>query len=188
MIELQQTLADLATKLSELGIPYMLIGGMANAIWGEPRATLDIDVTIEVDESRKDSVIDALCGCYDALVDSPQEFVGTTRVLPLRASSGVRIDLIFSLLPFEQEAIQRAVEIEIGGASVSVCTAEDLILLKIFSDRERDINDAHAVCLRQFKQLDLDYLEPRIDELSKLLNRPELMQQWREWKKEAGRT
>lgn len=187
MSDLQQTLVDLASKLSELRISYMLIGGMANAIWGEPRATLDIDVTIRVDESRKDSVIDALCGCYDALVASPREFVGMTRVLPLRAPSGVRIDLIFSLIPFEQEAIHRAVEIEIGGTSVSVCTPEDLILLKIFSDRDRDINDAHAVCLRQFKQLDMNYLEPRIDELSKLLNRPELMEQWRKWKAEAVR-
>ena len=95
MSDLQQTLADLADKLSGLRISYMLTGGMANAIWGEPRATLDIDVTIQVDESKKDSVIDALCRCYDVLVASPREFVSTTRVLPLRAPSGCayRFDL-----------------------------------------------------------------------------------------------
>jgi len=26
----------------------MVVGGMANAVWGEPRATLDIDITIRI--------------------------------------------------------------------------------------------------------------------------------------------
>jgi hypothetical protein len=42
----EQALVRLAQLLSEHGIPYMVIGGLANAVWGEPRTTLDIDVTV----------------------------------------------------------------------------------------------------------------------------------------------
>ena len=45
MTPLERALIALARRLSEINVSYMLVGGMANAIWGEPRATLDIDVT-----------------------------------------------------------------------------------------------------------------------------------------------
>jgi len=44
MTSLERALIKLAQTLSDNGIPYMIIGGMANAVWGEPRATLDIDL------------------------------------------------------------------------------------------------------------------------------------------------
>jgi len=37
-------LVNLAKALDEAGIPYMLIGGQAVLIYGEPRLTRDIDV------------------------------------------------------------------------------------------------------------------------------------------------
>ncbi len=43
---LNETLIELSQFLSKNKIPYMVIGGLANAIWGNPRATIDIDVTI----------------------------------------------------------------------------------------------------------------------------------------------
>jgi len=47
---LEKALLDLATLLDQNKIKYMVIGGMANAKWGRPRATLDIDVTVWVQE------------------------------------------------------------------------------------------------------------------------------------------
>jgi len=41
----EETLVALARRLDEHQIPYMIIGGLANAVWGEPRATLDIHGT-----------------------------------------------------------------------------------------------------------------------------------------------
>lgn len=46
MTSQEQALVRLARRLSDLEVPYMVIGGVANAVWGEPRATLDIDVTL----------------------------------------------------------------------------------------------------------------------------------------------
>ena len=52
MTPIEHALVSFARILSENEIPYMIIGGMANAVWGEPRATIDIDVTIWFDETR----------------------------------------------------------------------------------------------------------------------------------------
>jgi hypothetical protein len=37
-----RALVELCDALDEAQLPYMLVGGQANATWGEPRATLDI--------------------------------------------------------------------------------------------------------------------------------------------------
>ena len=140
MNSLERALIDLARVLSVNNIPYMIIGGMANAVWGEPRATIDIDATIWLDEEQKEPIVQMLSSHYHLLVHDPSTFVLDTNVLPMESKDGVRIDLIFGRLPYEKEAIERSVEIEIEGVSVRFCTPEDLILHKIISEREKDIN------------------------------------------------
>ncbi len=162
----------------------MLIGGQANAIWGVARATLDIDVTIWA-EDRPDAVT-LLATRFHSLVEDAAAFVRDTRVLPLESSLGVRIDVIFGLLPFEEEAVRRARRTRIGDGDVCVCTPEDLILMKIVSTRPRDLDDARGVVSRRLRELDLAYLEPRIHELADLLERPEIDGRWEEWKRAAG--
>jgi hypothetical protein len=177
----ERALSDLSRALDEAQLPYMLIGGQANAIWGEPRATLDIDVTVWA-EGRSDAV-SQLVSRFRVLVADPEAFVRDTRVLPLESEGGVRIDVIFGMLPFEEEAVRRAHTIRIADRDMRVCTAEDLILMKIMSERERDIADARGVALRRMNDLDLGYLEPRIKELATLLERPEIQTRWEHWKR-----
>ncbi len=185
MTPLDTTLVELARTLSENNIPYMVIGGIANAVWGEPRATLDIDVTIWVDEDEADNVVSILSDSFRLLIADHISFIRETNVLPLESEDGVRVDLIFGKLSYEREAIARAVEVAIENVPVCFCTPEDLILHKIISDREKDINDARGVAIRRMSSLDINYLEPRIRELSNALDRPEIWTFWTEWKKNA---
>ncbi len=60
MTALEQALVRLSQTLSDNGIPYMIIGGMANAVWGEPRATLDIDATVWVRDDQISETITTL--------------------------------------------------------------------------------------------------------------------------------
>jgi hypothetical protein len=64
MTTLERTLLELARTLTNNGIPYMIIGGMANAVWGEPRATLDIDVVVWVAEKEIKNVVSLLSDVY----------------------------------------------------------------------------------------------------------------------------
>lgn len=52
MGQLEEALRAVMSVLEELGLPYMLIGGMANLVWGEARTTQDIDLTVHVDPER----------------------------------------------------------------------------------------------------------------------------------------
>jgi hypothetical protein len=152
----------------------MIIGGMANAVWGEPRATLDIDVVVWVTEKEIKNAVSLLAGAYVPRVSDPAGFIEETRILPLESRDSVPINVVFGTLPFEQQAITRAVEVPVAGTPVRFCTQEDLILYKIISERQRDLEDARGTALRRLRTLDLAYLEPRIRELSEALERPEI--------------
>jgi hypothetical protein len=177
----EDALIGLAAFLGRGGIPYMVIGGLANIVWGEPRATLDIDVTVWVPDAQLESFVDRVGQSYRVLVDAPLPFIRAARVLPIETTTGVRIDLVLGLLPFEREAIDRARDLLVAGTQVRFCTPEDLVLMKIISDRDRDLADARALVLRLLPTLDLHYLEPRIIELARLLKRPAIEERWSEW-------
>jgi hypothetical protein len=185
MTAIEEALAELSGSLEGKRVPYMLVGGLANAIWGEPRATLDIDVTVWVDEQQVPDLVAFLRASFRVLVPDPVTFIRDTRVLPLESTTGVRVDVIFGLLPLERQAIERARRLAIAGTEVRVCTPEDLILMKIVSDRGRDLDDAKAITRRRAESLDFAYLEPRIRALSVELEKPEIIQRWEDWKGEA---
>lgn len=119
-------------------------------------------MTVLVPPGAIDAFIESVGRHYTILVKDPSDFVRDTRVLPASTQSGVRIDLLFGLLPFEEEAVRRAARVEAAGRTIRVCTPEDLILIKIISDRPRDLEDARAIVRRRLPALDLGYLEPRV--------------------------
>jgi uncharacterized nucleotidyltransferase DUF6036 len=181
MTPLDRAVHDITGVLEALHVDYAIVGGIANAIWGEPRATIDVDVTVSVSESTLATVIRAIGDQLRPAVPNPLTFVQQTRVLPLDTADGIRVDVIFALVPFEMDAIRRAQDVSIAGRTVRVVTAEDLVLMKIISERPRDIADAEAIVRRRLRELDRHYLEPRISELSAALENPDIVGRWRQW-------
>lgn len=149
-------------------LPFMLIGGQAVLLHGQPRLTEDIDITLGVNPEVLPSVLEA---CTEAgleiLPEDPVEFVRETFVLPaMDPASSIRIDLIFSDLPYERQAIERAITVDLSGVPIPFATAEDLILHKLFSGRPRDIEDIQGVVLMRGEILDWDYMGHWADEFS----------------------
>ncbi len=163
----------------------MVIGGLANAIWGNPRATLDIDITIWLPDQEIKSLLSLLENDFTILIDAPVQFILETRVLPIKSKKNQRIDIIFGSLPFERNAIDRAKKVRIGNTEVNFCTPEDLILFKIISERPKDLEDVRGILKFQRKTIDYGYLEPRITELAILLENPDIKIRWENWKKEV---
>ena len=178
--DLETVLADLARRLEEVGTPYMVIGGLANAVWGSPRNTIDIDLTVVLDPAQANALLKSLSPAYSSRTDDPESFVTRTRVLPLRHAGGVQIDVIFALLPFEEEAIRRSVSVDVQGTPVRFCTPEDLVLHKIVSERDRDRKDVEEILRRRRTTLERSYLDARVHELAILLARPELERRYLE--------
>ena len=161
----EEILARLAAALGRHDIPFMVIGGQAVLLYGEPRLTRDIDVTLGVGTDRLDSVL-ALLGEIPlrSLPPDLKAFVDRTMVLPaLHEASGVRVDLVFSFTPFERGAIARARTIPLGGQQVRFASPEDVIILKIFAGRPRDLEDV-ATIVRNQPELDREYIRRWLEE------------------------
>jgi predicted nucleotidyltransferase len=145
-----QLLRRIALGLEQRQIPYMIIGGQAVLIYGEPRLTRDIDVTLGVGPERLTELIAfAQASTWRVLVEPPEEFVQRTMVLPcVDAESGIRIDFIFSHSTYEQQALERVRRVEIGKAAVRFAAAEDVIVHKIIAGRPRDLEDVRSILLK----------------------------------------
>jgi len=153
-------LAKIAGALDGAGIPYMVIGGQAVLLHGEPRLTRDIDITLGVDADEYPRVL--AMGKTIGLIPSARDvegFVLKTNVLPLLdESASVRVDLIFSFTPYEAQAIARAISVPVLGFVVRFATAEDLIVHKLVAGRPRDLEDVRGIIAHQ-KQIDREYLK-----------------------------
>lgn len=58
---------------------------------------------------------------------------------------------------------------------VRICSPEDLIIHKIISDRPRDWEDVRGIINLLGSKLDQTYLRPKIKELTKTLEKPDLL-------------
>jgi len=156
-------------------IRYMIIGGLANAVWGEPRFTYDADVKVLLGQ-RSIAEFGELVGRYFAFRRADAiAFAQRTYVLLIHATEEVPADLSIAFLPYEELAMQRARPVEIEGVVVPVCTAEDLIIHKAISERERDWLDIEGVLLRQGDRLDQDYILDWLEQFAAALERPEIL-------------
>ncbi len=156
--------------LDERQIPYMIIGGQAVLIYGEPRLTRDIDVTLGVGPERLADVTEfARASAWRVLVEAPQEFVQRTMVLPcIDVGSGIRIDFIFSHSPYERQAMDRVRRVPIGRAAVRFAAPEDVVVHKIIAGRPRDLDDVQSILLKN-PQLDREYIRRWLREFDKSL-------------------
>ena len=146
----EELLARIAAGLSGRNLPYMIIGGQAVLLYGEPRLTKDIDITLGVNIDRLDELLSMVKALSLApLPEDVPSFVQKTMVLPvLEKSSGIRVDFIFSFTPYETQAIGRANRIILSGQEVCFASPEDLILHKIFAGRPRDLEDVRTLVLK----------------------------------------
>ena len=176
---LAHALEEIAAALRNAGTPFMVIGGIAVLIWGEPRTTQDIDVVVSIpDDERLPAFLASVRSRLSPLPEDPIAFLRETHVLPVMTLSGVRADLIWAGIPFEEQAIKRAVVRQLGTNELPVCTPEDLIVLKLASTRARDREDVEGVIGRQASSLDRAYLDPLARSLSEALEQPEILRDY----------
>jgi len=137
----------------------MVIGGQAVLLYGEPRLTKDIDITLGVNIDRLDDLLVIVKELsLTPLAEDVPSFVQKTMVLPvLEKSTGIRVDFIFSFTPYETQAIERAKKIILAGQEVCFASLDDLILHKLFAGRPRDVEDVRTLILKN-PGIDMSYI------------------------------
>ena len=143
----------------------MVIGGQAVLLYGEPRLTSDIDITLGINVDELDKVVGIVSTLrLKVLVENGHEFVRRTMVLPaMEEESGIRIDFIFSFSPYERQAIERAREVRLGRTPVRFGSLEDVVIHKVIAGRPRDIEDIKSILLKN-TTYDVGYIEKWLKE------------------------
>ena len=161
----------------------MVIGGIANSIYGNPRQTFDIDIKIDLDKRIYKKFISQLTTIGNLVPEEPITFMNQHYVLPMDIDS-VRIDLIIGHLAFEKAAIKRSIRKKLFGVDANVSSIEDLIIQKSISTREKDWFDIRELIQLQHVYIDWDYLLKHVGKFSDFLSDPTIIKRIRKFKNE----
>ena len=154
---------------------FCVIGGLAVQRWGEPRETLDVDLTLLSAFGEEERYVTALLDAFKSRIADGQQFALTRRVLLIKASNGKSIDISLGALQFEVSMMRRAMQIAFcPGLTLPCCTAEDLFVMKAFASRPKDWMDAEGIVVRQ-TELDKPYILKQLSALCELKEAPEIL-------------
>jgi hypothetical protein len=170
-------LADLAHVLAALELRWFLFGAQAVVIYGRPRFTEDVDVTVELGEVSTAELVANLKSSGFVLSEfADEEFVAATRVLPFtHEPSGMALDVVISGPGLEQLFIDEAVMTTIESLEVPVIRAEHLVVTKILAGRPKDLEDVAEILAARASELDLDVVRGLLHDLEEALGQSDLL-------------
>jgi len=160
--------ADVQNFCASRGWRCSVIDGLAVQRWGEPRQTRDVDITLLTGLGGEETFIDPLLAQYRPRVADTRRFALAHRVVLVETASRVPIDISLAGLPFEARVIDRSTPFDVDpNATLTTCSAEDLVVLKAFAGRIQDWLDIEGITVRQGRRLDraliIGELRPLLD-------------------------
>jgi hypothetical protein len=143
-------------------VPFVVVGGIAASLQGEPRLTADVDLMITLKSSCVPALAAAAKGAgFDIepeLAETQWLASGFVRLWYGPPGRQVAVDLMACNSEFLREAAWRAQQTRFCGLKVPIATPEDLILFKLSAWRPKDIPDITALAIRHKEKLDVAYL------------------------------
>jgi hypothetical protein len=157
--ELRQTLFRLAELLEAEGVVYMIVGALAVAMWGRPRATADVDVTLRVDTEHLEALATRAERVGLTIDHEWLEWQPLLRAHHRRLTGpGAVVDLMRARDAHEDEALERRRYLPIDQRPLPFVAPDDLILMKLKAGRPRDFEDAMSVLIAQRETIDDRYM------------------------------
>lgn len=177
-------LREIAALLDELSLPWCLGGSLASALYGEPRATRDIDLIVVLNNADAARLANRLVPRFYVSSDAMREAIASSRSFNIvDPDSGFKIDVfVRGSTPFDREEFARRTMLEVdseSGLRIPVKTPEDSILRKLLWYRdggavsEQQWRDVVGLLAANAGGLDLAYIDrwARILDLEELLAR-----------------
>lgn len=174
-----ELLRYLVTALEEVGVPYALGGSIASIAYGEPRATLDIDVVVSLDSEN----LVAFCrrfppGEFHLDVDAADVAMREgAQFNIIHPTSGLKIDVFSD----KKDEVARS-QIERGrrlpalpGLTAVFSSAEELIVKKLqyyrLGGSDKHLRDVRAM-------LDISGTEIDLERIGEWVGRLDLSEEW----------
>lgn len=166
---------------------FCFIGGLALQRWGEPRLTADADISLLTGFGSEEGFVDALLGAFRPSREKARQIALHSRVLFVKASNEVHLDIALAGLPFEESAIGRStLWTPRNDVSLRTCSAEDLVVHKAFADRDKDWLDIDGIFIRQGSKLLLPQILGDLRPLLELKERPDIEVRLKQLAKKHG--
>jgi hypothetical protein len=147
-------------------ISYAVIGAWALAVWGQPRATGDVDFLVLIDELNLARLGERLTQAGLTLDESFSLWNPLLRGLQLRFQfAGLTVDLLRARDAHDQQVFRRRRRQRLAGRYYWVVSPEDFILQKLKVGRPRDFEDALLVVEHSGEKLDRRYLKRWADRM-----------------------
>lgn len=161
--------------LEELGVPYMITGGVASVIYGDPRFTRDVDIVLQLGRADVDRLSSAFSG-GDFHVP-PVEAIERERARPrhghfnlIHHETALRADVyLLGDDPLQVWGFERRRRLPIEETSIWVAPVEYVILRKLeyfqSSGSDRHLRDAAMMLRISGHLVDPEEFDPWIDRL-----------------------
>jgi len=144
VLDLFDELTALIAALEERRVSYALVGGLAMAVWGFPRATVDIDLLVPPDGLESATTVGESLGYV--IKARPMTFSSGAVVIHRQSKMDpdggdvLMLDLLV-VTPEIEDVWAGRESVEWAGGTISVVSRQGLIKLKQFRSSGTDLDD-----------------------------------------------
>ena len=164
-----EILGDVAQKLEQVGIAYMLTGSMAMSHYAIPRFTRDIDLIVQLKTEDADKIHTLFSEKYSLSRPAVSSAISRQSMFNLiHFEYSIKVDfVVLKSREYRQVEFARKHPVKINGFMVWIVSKEDLILSKLLwakdSHSEMQLNDVKNL-------MATDYDETYIRQWTQALN------------------
>ena len=169
--------------LEHAGFQAAAFGGLALAMYGEPRETKDADLAVAGLKVAEAEAALRLEGFNLIRAFEDVQFGGLLLSrLTLFGGKGGSLNAVDLVQPrssqYAKDVQSRVLTATLRDKAVRVVAPEDFIMLKLLATRERDLEDAKTVMRSLRAQLDINLIETTFKTLSREISDYDFMTRW----------
>jgi predicted nucleotidyltransferase len=161
---LTQLFKNLKTALESLGLQWQIIGAQALLAHGVPRATQDVDVSVFIGSTTIEQILNELkkSGIVAREKVSEQLAFQQRVLLLVHTDSGTPIDLVLAGVGLEEEFLSRSSLKQLENVQIPVAHVNDLIVMKMLAQREKDIEDVRLLLRSGVREIDFELIRVQL--------------------------
>jgi len=144
-VDLESEFQGIVGGLEEAGIDYAVVGALAVAIWGAPRATTDIDLLVRPEDVAAVLGVARARGFdLEALPMTFRDGLEVRRISRIEGEDLLTLDLLLLNADLEPAWKSRRVVATLAGP-VRVVSREALLQMKVAAGRPQDVGDVQRL-------------------------------------------
>jgi hypothetical protein len=165
-----------------------VFGAQAVNLHGFPRATADLDLTIDLAQLAPRALIRELEKAGFSARFSDDDFIAATRVIPVvHRATKLPVDLVIAGPGLEQQFLDEVQLQRVGNRRIPVLSPENLIVTKLLAARPKDLEDVRELIASRGSSLDHERIVELLALLEQALDQRDLLPLYQRLRDEAAR-